>query len=120
VSDNLCWSAWSVCCLCDERGGHERPQLSVLRDGCWNVVCLKCWSKEPVWRRSPATLPPKSKWRWRQRLYALMHGYFWIPCPTCGQMFGGHEDGGFRYNGGGSSLGTCPSCKTAQPDVKEA
>lgn len=25
------------------------------------------------------------------RLYAWMFGYFWLPCPVCGRMFGGHE-----------------------------
>ena len=25
------------------------------------------------------------------KLYAKMFGYFWIPCPLCGDMFGGHE-----------------------------
>lgn len=25
------------------------------------------------------------------RLYAWLFGYFWLPCPVCGRMFGGHE-----------------------------
>ena len=25
------------------------------------------------------------------KLYARVFGYFWKPCPMCGQMFGGHE-----------------------------
>ena len=25
------------------------------------------------------------------RIYAAMFGYFWLPCPVCGRMFGGHE-----------------------------
>jgi hypothetical protein len=25
------------------------------------------------------------------QLYALFGGYFWLPCPLCGRMFGGHE-----------------------------
>ena len=25
------------------------------------------------------------------RIYAWLFGYFWLPCPVCGQMFGGHE-----------------------------
>lgn len=31
--------------------------------------------------------------RWANRLYAAAVGYFWLPCPICGQMFGGHEYG---------------------------
>ena len=23
--------------------------------------------------------------------YATMNGYFWLPCPVCGEPFGGHE-----------------------------
>lgn len=25
---------------------------------------------------------------------AHVGGYFWMPCPLCGRMFGGHEKGG--------------------------
>jgi hypothetical protein len=26
-------------------------------------------------------------------LKAYIGGYFWLPCPMCGKMFGGHENG---------------------------
>lgn len=29
--------------------------------------------------------------RWIHKLYAEAMGYFWMPCPVCGRMFGGHE-----------------------------
>ncbi len=29
--------------------------------------------------------------RWVDRLYAAAFGFFWLPCPVCGRMFGGHE-----------------------------
>jgi hypothetical protein len=29
--------------------------------------------------------------RWIQQLYANVFGYFWLPCPLCGECFGGHE-----------------------------
>lgn len=29
--------------------------------------------------------------RWVHHLYALLAGYFWLPCPVCGRHFGGHE-----------------------------
>jgi hypothetical protein len=29
--------------------------------------------------------------RWIQHLYADLFGYFWLPCPLCGEYFGGHE-----------------------------
>lgn len=25
------------------------------------------------------------------KLYARLRGFFWLPCPLCGQMYGGHE-----------------------------
>jgi hypothetical protein len=27
------------------------------------------------------------------RIYAWWFGYFWLPCPVCGEYFGGHEWG---------------------------
>ena len=32
--------------------------------------------------------------RFVHRWYAETMGYFWLPCPVCGRMFGGHEWGG--------------------------
>jgi hypothetical protein len=29
--------------------------------------------------------------RYFHRFYARIFGYFWLPCPKCGEMFGGHE-----------------------------
>lgn len=29
--------------------------------------------------------------RTMNRLYAWLFGYFWLPCPICRRMFGGHE-----------------------------
>lgn len=41
-------------------------------------------------------------------LYAKVAGYFWMPCPLCGKMFGGHETGGTLWDNGlmhsGSSI----------------
>lgn len=31
------------------------------------------------------------RFRFLNRLYANLSGYFWLPCPLCGKMFGGHE-----------------------------
>ena len=27
------------------------------------------------------------------RIYAVANGYFWLPCPLCGEYYGGHEVG---------------------------
>lgn len=29
--------------------------------------------------------------RFLNHAYAELHGYFWKPCPACGEYFGGHE-----------------------------
>ena len=29
--------------------------------------------------------------RYLNKIYASILGYFWLPCPICGKMFGGHE-----------------------------
>lgn len=31
------------------------------------------------------------KFRTLNKWYAKLFGYFWIPCPVCGEAFGGHE-----------------------------
>lgn len=48
---------------------------------------------------------------WWRRWRARVRGYFWLPCPICGQMFAGYEKGGGNlwetpYFG---SM-TCPRC----------
>jgi hypothetical protein len=64
--------------------------------------------------------------RWMHRAYARLGGYFWLPCPLCGQYSGGHE---WRDRDGKSStiqdpetawnpnrsagLGICPACTRA-------
>lgn len=32
-------------------------------------------------------------WRYLNKIYANKFGYFWLSCPRCGKMFGGHEVG---------------------------
>lgn len=55
------------------------------------------------------------------RLLARLGGYFWLPCPLCGQPFGGHEwhdvDGLSSIvnvpGNPGSGRGICPDCTAA-------
>lgn len=54
----------------------------------------------------------------RRRAHA--GGYFWLPCPLCGQMFGGHEwperDGiavGIPTDRTGVVAAICPDCARA-------
>lgn len=44
--------------------------------------------------------------------YAKTHGYFWLPCPICGNNFGGHEwkSGNDLMIGLGKGKGVCPDC----------
>lgn len=59
--------------------------------------------------------------RWFAKQYADLHGYFWLPCPRCGEYFGGHETGGgtyiyeIAYRPDGTPCGSsgkilCPNC----------
>lgn len=62
------------------------------------------------------------KHRAMNRAIARAGGYFWLPCPLCGQEFGGHE---WRDINGkrssipspdgpqGMSTGICPDCTIA-------
>ncbi len=45
-------------------------------------------------------------------LRAHLGGYFWLPCPNCGKMFGGHEASGSLYDSWVSGQSTCndPKC----------
>ena len=46
--------------------------------------------------------------RFLHRIYARFMGYFWLPCPACGKMFGGHEAFHTRtVLVGGRSMVTC-------------
>jgi len=66
------------------------------------------------------SLPEKVD-RWVHEKYAKTMGYFWLPCPRCGRMFGGHEEPtGSLYEEAEyekyknlqscSSMGTCSKC----------
>jgi hypothetical protein len=45
------------------------------------------------------------------RLYAAVACYFWVPCPICGRMFGGHEKpSGGLYLGGRKGKTVCSNC----------
>jgi len=52
--------------------------------------------------------------RWLHRLYAKVFRYFWIPCPICGKMFGGHEamkNGGVLWVSEHRGKCVCKNCK---------
>lgn len=51
--------------------------------------------------------------RWFNKLFANINGYFWLPCPLCGQNFGGHEWNGREQlimTGHGTGTGVCHNC----------
>ena len=50
--------------------------------------------------------------RWVHQFYAWVMGYFWLPCPSCGRMFGGHEFVWGRYyvKEDGTTWIMCPDC----------
>ncbi|GAG45815.1 unnamed protein product, partial [marine sediment metagenome] len=50
--------------------------------------------------------------RFVHRIYADLTGYFWLPCPLCGEMFGGHEwlPGNTLMSSLSEGHGVCPDC----------
>ena len=49
--------------------------------------------------------------RFLHRAYARLLRYYWLPCPVCGRMFGGHEKhGGFLLRTHTESSTTCSQC----------
>jgi len=59
--------------------------------------------------------------RWVHKLYAFTHNYFWLPCPLCGKMFGGHEwkDGISIMTSWHDGKGVCPNCTEAAEKYNE-
>lgn len=62
--------------------------------------------------------------RWVHRLWAFFFGYFWLPCPLCGEKFGGYE---WRVDEPSSSImlswseghGVCPNCHAAAKEYND-
>ena len=48
--------------------------------------------------------------RFVHRVYAGLNAYFWLPCPICGRMFGGHEEKGMLYKGWHGGVSVCSNC----------
>jgi hypothetical protein len=65
--------------------------------------------------------------RWVHHAYALVAGYFWLPCPLCDRLFGGHEardiDGLSSSTParepGRPDRAICPACTRAGCGTKE-
>ena len=51
------------------------------------------------------------KRRLLNKVYARLRGHFWLPCPICGQMFGGHEWGGSLKISTRKGAAVCLDCK---------
>jgi len=52
------------------------------------------------------------KFRFLNKIYADLCGYFWLPCPICGKNFGGHEwkSGNTLMENISEGTGVCPDC----------
>jgi len=65
------------------------------------------------------------KHRILNKMKAKMGGYFWLPCPLCGEEFGGHEwlNGNTLMETPTNGTGVCPDCgdkvKEINKDLKE-
>lgn len=55
--------------------------------------------------------------RFFRKWYAETFGYFWLPCPRCGRMFGGHEEfGEALYNNEDPMIGSITCRRHKNPD----
>jgi hypothetical protein len=77
-------------------------------------------------RRASVRLATMKLWKKRANAsaerYARQHGYFWLPCPICGQMFGGHEWGSEHQTlmlDASRGVAVCPDC-AGSPRVLES
>lgn len=58
------------------------------------------------------------------KIWADFAGYFWLPCPLCGEMFGGHE---WKTSALNSTImtswhtgkGVCPNCHGAAKEYND-
>lgn len=48
--------------------------------------------------------------RFINKMFAYLLGYFWLPCPLCGEDFGGHEWRVSLMRSTGEGKGVCPKC----------
>ena len=55
------------------------------------MVEMSEFDKVAITKKKSATKSIRMKHRFLNQIYAFAWGYFWIPCPVCGKMFGGHE-----------------------------
>ena len=54
------------------------------------------------------------RWRWLNWLYALLGGYFWLPCSLCSRKYGGHEyrtSDAYLMHDWNSGESVCSNCK---------
>ena len=83
-------------------------EVSGFRD--WTDLLLGAWFSwlRFLWKNPPQPSTP----RFLHWAYAAIHAYFWIACPMCGKMYGGHEDTGCIPIMGspGTGRSVCLSC----------
>ena len=128
----LCDDA-AVLCECGNNENRPVPRLTIHKaharcqhedTGCETII--------PIWKRCPRRwFRYKTKWipfskathygrlvhflvRKHHERYAKRNGYFWLPCPLCGEMMGGHEwkttQVGITTDRAGIRQGVCEKC----------
>lgn len=77
---------------------------------------VKSFQKIKIKKRKDKRRKP----RWLQHLIANLLGYFWLPCPICGENFGGHEwtSGSVLRKSPTKTVGVCDNCtkRAKNPD----
>ena len=50
------------------------------------------------------------RFRLLNKIYAHVMSYFWLPCPICNKMFGGHEGNTILMTSWNTGKSVCPDC----------
>lgn len=58
--------------------------------------------------------------RFLNKIWAFIFGYFWLPCPLCGNKFGGHECWESLMVSYSEGVGVCPKCITKAKEQNAA
>lgn len=95
------WTEFQILAACEKCGKEIDSKL--LPSSNWDInVSVKigpnsytqvqyCPDCAPRSLRRALSAPNNRLPRWLHHWFAKENGYFWLPCPVCGKMFGGHE-----------------------------
>ncbi len=111
------WIGFDIVVECDsckiEINQDDRERLDwywpvFIRQGNGWLQTQLCPNCAPRFSLRRALMRRGNRWpRWVHQLFTRFNNYYWLPCPVCGKMFGGHEKGGDVWDSPGRLRSTC-------------